>query len=117
MKFYISLSYALDMTKNTSFFYCELKFKVPIYIYIYIEREREREREEQSSYHRCRVQKFNKVIMPHVIPKVEEANTVPRSPYTQIIRSKRRAMATSMAYYKRGPHYKGRVSRKGLALT
>ena len=42
MKFYISLSYALDMTKNTSFFYCELKFKVPIYIYIYIERERER---------------------------------------------------------------------------
>ena len=101
------------MTKNTSFFYCELRFKVPIYIYIY----REREREEQSSYHRCRVQKFNKVIMPHVIPKVEEANTVPRSPYTQIIRSKRRAMATSMAYYKRGPHYKGRVSRKGLALT
>ena len=55
--------------------------------------------------------------MPHVIPKVEEANTVSRSPYTQIIRSKRRAMATSMAYYKRGPHYKGRVSRKGLALT
>ena len=30
------------MTKNTSFFYCGLKFKVPIYIYIYIERERER---------------------------------------------------------------------------
>ena len=49
---YISLSYALDMRKNMSFFYCELKFKFLIYIYIYREREREREREEQSLYRR-----------------------------------------------------------------
>ena len=55
--------------------------------------------------------------MPRVIPKVEEANTIPRSPYTKMVRSKRRAMVTSMAYYRRGPHCKGRGSERGLALT
>jgi len=55
--------------------------------------------------------------MPCVIPKAEKANTVPRSPYTQMVRPKRRAMATSMAHCRRGPHYRGRASERGLALT
>ena len=46
----------------------------------------------------CGVQKFNKVIMPRVIPKAEEANTILRSPYTQIVTPERRAMATSIAH-------------------
>ena len=37
--------------------------------------------------------------MPRVIPKVEEAKTVLRSPYTQTIKPERRAMATSMTHY------------------
>ena len=42
--------------------------------------------------------------MPHFISKVEEANTVPRSPYTQMVRSETLAMATatSMVHYRRG---------------
>ena len=63
----------------------------------------------------CGIQKFNKVIMPRVIPRAKEANTVPRSPYTQMVRSERRAMATSIAHYTSGPHYKGRVLERGLA--
>jgi len=55
--------------------------------------------------------------MPRVIPKAEEANTVPRSPYTQMVRPERWAMATSMAHYRMGPHCKGRASERGLALT
>ena len=55
--------------------------------------------------------------MPRVIPKVKKANIVPRSPYTQMIMPKRRAMATSMAHYRRGPHCKGKASERGLALT
>ena len=54
--------------------------------------------------------------MPRVIPKVEEANTVPRSPYTQMVRLERRAMTTSMAHYRRGPHCRRRVSERGLTL-
>ena len=65
---------------------------------------------------RCGVQKFSKVITPRVIPKAEEANTISRSPYTQMVRSERRAMATSMTYYGRGPHYRGRDLGRGLAL-
>ena len=56
----------------------------------------------------CGVQKFN---------KVKEANTILRSPYTQMIKPERQAMATSMAHYKRGPHCRGKVSERGLALT
>ena len=37
----------------------------------------------------CGVRKFNKVIMPRVIPKAEGANTVSRGPYTQIVRLER----------------------------
>uniref|UniRef100_A0A7N2L5V9 Uncharacterized protein n=1 Tax=Quercus lobata TaxID=97700 RepID=A0A7N2L5V9_QUELO len=55
--------------------------------------------------------------MPRVIPKAKEANTVSRNPYTQMVRPEKRAMATSMAHYKREPHYKGRASEKGLAQT
>ena len=40
--------------------------------------------------------------MPRVIPKAEEANTVPRSLYTQTVKLERQAMATSMAHYQRG---------------
>ena len=52
----------------------------------------------------CGVQKFNKVIMSRVIPKAEEAMTVPRSPYTQMVKLERRAIATSRARYQRGGH-------------
>ena len=65
----------------------------------------------------CEVQKFKKEIMPRVISKAEEANTVLRNPYTQIVRPERQAMATSMAHYKREPHYRGIASEKGLAQT
>ena len=57
------------------------------------------------------------LIMPRVIPKAEEANTVPRSPYTQMVRPEMQAMAMSMAHYRRGPHCRGRASERGLALT
>ena len=57
------------------------------------------------------------LIMSLVIPKAEEANTVPKSPYTQMVRPKMQAMATSMAHYRRGPHCRGRASERGLALT
>ena len=65
----------------------------------------------------CGIKKFNKVIMPRVIPEPEEANVVPRRPYTRTVRPERRAMATSMAHYQRGPHCRGRASERGLALT
>ena len=55
--------------------------------------------------------------MPYVIPRAKEANTVLRSPYTQMVRSERQAMATSIAHYTSGPHYKGRVSERELAPT
>ena len=45
------------------------------------------------------VQKFDKVIMPCVIPEAEEANAVPRRPYPRTARLERRATATSMARY------------------
>ena len=64
----------------------------------------------------CGVQKFSKIITPCVIPKAEEANTIPRSPYTQMVRSERWVMATSMAYYRKGPHCRGRASGRELAL-
>ena len=54
--------------------------------------------------------------MPRVIPKAEEANAVPRRPYTQTIRLERQAMATLMAHYQRGLHCRGRTSERGLAL-
>ena len=60
---------------------------------------------------------YRNLIMPHVIPKAEEANTVSRSPYAQIVRPERRAMATSMTHYRRGPHYRGKVSQRGLVLA
>ena len=60
---------------------------------------------------------YRNLIMPRVIPKAEKANTVPRSPYTHMVRPNRWAMAMSMARYRRGPHYRGRVSERGLALT
>ena len=63
------------------------------------------------------IQKFNKVIMPRVIPGAEEANAIPRRPYPQTARLERRAMATLMAHYQRRPHYRGKVSERGLALT
>ena len=65
----------------------------------------------------CGIHKFNKVIMPRVIPKAEEANTVSRSPCTWMVRLERQAMATSMAHYQRGPYCRGRASERGLALT
>ena len=65
----------------------------------------------------CGVHKINKVIMPRVILKAEEANIVSRSPYTQMVSSERRAMTTSMAHYRRGPHCRGRALERGLALT
>ena len=55
--------------------------------------------------------------MPRVIPKADEANTIQRSPYTQMLRPKKQAMATLIAHYKRGPHYRERDSEKGLTLT
>ena len=65
----------------------------------------------------CGIKKFNKVIMPRVIPNAEKANTVPRSPYTRTVRPERQAMTTSMAHYQRGPHCRERASKRGLALT
>ena len=55
--------------------------------------------------------------MPRVIPEVEEANAILRRPYTQTVRLERRAIATSMTHYQRGPHYRGRVSERDLVLT
>ena len=55
--------------------------------------------------------------MPHAIPKAEEANTIPRSPYTQMVRPERQVMATSMTHCQKGPHCRGRALEKGLALT
>ena len=49
----------------------------------------------------CGVHKFNKGIMPRVIPKAEEANTVPRSTCAKMVKPERRAIATSRAYYQR----------------
>ena len=34
----------------------------------------------------CGVQKFNKIIVPRVIPKAKEAITMPRSPYTWTVK-------------------------------
>ena len=62
----------------------------------------------------CGVQKL---IMPHVIPKTKKVNTVLKSPYTQMVRLERRAMAMSMAHYKRGSHCRGRILERGLTLT
>ena len=56
---------------------------------------------------------YTNLIMPHVIPKVEEANTVLRSPYTQVVRPKRQAMATSMAHYRRPGHTVGEELQRG----
>ena len=42
--------------------------------------------------------------MPRIIPKAEELNTVPKSPYTRMVRSERWAMAMSMAHYQKGGH-------------
>ena len=61
----------------------------------------------------CEIQKFNKVIMTRVIPKVEKVNIVPRSSYTRTVKLERQAMATLMAHYQRGPHYRGRTLGKG----
>ena len=47
---------------------------------------------------------YRNLIMSLVIPKAEEANTVPKSPYTRMVRSERWAMATSMAHYQKGGH-------------
>ena len=55
--------------------------------------------------------------MSHVIPKAKEANIIPRNPYTQTVKLERRAMATLMAHYQRGPYYRGRISKRGLVLT
>ena len=60
---------------------------------------------------------YRDLIMPRVIPKAEEINTVLRNPYIQMVRPERRAMATSMAYCRRGPHCRGRALERGLALT
>ena len=48
------------------------------------------------------VQKFNKAIMPRVIPKTEEASKVPRSPYTRTVKSERQDIAMSRARYQMG---------------
>ena len=48
------------------------------------------------------VQKFNKAIMPRVIPKAEEASTILRSPYTRTVKSERQAIATLKARYQMG---------------
>ena len=55
--------------------------------------------------------------MPHVIPKAEETNTMPRSPYTQTVKPERQAIATSIAHYQGGAHCKGIISKRGLVLT
>ena len=65
----------------------------------------------------CGIQKYNKIIMPRVILKAEEANIVPRRPYARMVRPENRAMATSMAHYQRGSYCRGRASERGLALT
>ena len=46
--------------------------------------------------------KFKKEIMLRVIPKAEKANTISRSLYTQMVRSERQVMATSMTHYQGG---------------
>ena len=51
--------------------------------------------------------------MPHVIPKAEEANTVPRSPYTRTVKPERRAIAMSMAHYQRGHTIEEELQRGG----
>ena len=63
----------------------------------------------------CGIQKFNKVIMPHVI---FEADVVPRRPYPQTTRPRGGggALATSMTHYQRRPQCRGRVSEKELVL-
>ena len=65
----------------------------------------------------CRVQKFNMIIAPRVIPGAEEVGTVLRRPYPRTARPGRRAMTTSMTHHRRRPHCKGRTSNGGLALT
>ena len=37
----------------------------------------------------CGIQKFNKIIMPRVIPEVEEANAILRRPYPRTVRPER----------------------------
>ena len=56
---------------------------------------------------------YRNLIMPRVIPKAKEANTIPRSPYTQVVRLERQAMATSMAYYRKGGHTVGEELQRG----
>ena len=55
--------------------------------------------------------------MSRVIPKTEEANTVPRRSYPRMVRPGRRALATSMAHYQREPHCRGKASGRRLVLT
>ena len=62
----------------------------------------------------CGVQKL---IMPRVISKTKKVNTALKSPYTQKVRLERRAMAMSMAHYRRGSHCRGRILERGLTLT
>jgi len=51
--------------------------------------------------------------MPRIIPKAEEANTVPRSLYTRTVKPERQAMATSMAHYQRGHTIEEELQRGG----
>ena len=60
---------------------------------------------------------YRDLIMPRVIPKAEEINTVLRNPYTQMVRPERQPMATSMAHFQKGPHCREKASERGLALT
>ena len=65
----------------------------------------------------CGIQKLNKVIMPCVISEAEEANAVPREPYSRTVRSGRRALATSMAHHHKRSDCRGRVAERRLVLT
>ena len=59
---------------------------------------------------------YRNLIIPRVIPKAEEANTVLRRPYAQMVMPERWAMTTSMAHYRRGPYCRGKASQMRLAL-
>ena len=51
--------------------------------------------------------------MSHVIPKAEEANTIPRSPYTRTVKLERRVITTSMALIGGGHTVEEELQRGG----
>ena len=65
----------------------------------------------------CGIHKFNKVTVPRVIFKADDATSMLRRPYPWMAKSKRRALTTSVAYYQKRSHCRGRASGMRIVLS